>query len=78
MTLITPEQARGYLERWEPVRRAEIEQLRRTSMQTKLQQLCVLVASGGLFAPNSGREDSIRKVRERWIRIRGSSPPDIP
>lgn len=70
MNSITPKQARQYLERWKLVRQAEVEELRATSLETKLQQLAVLMASRGLFRGDRDRESQVREIRDRWARIR--------
>jgi hypothetical protein len=70
MPLITPKQARAFLERWKIVGRAEIDALRESSMETRLRQLSALVASRPLFGLDPDRERGIQQVRERWARIR--------
>jgi len=70
MVAITPEQAREYLDRWRLVREAELEELRSTSMEMKLRQLSVLMASHDLFPPDPAREGLAAEVRDRWARIR--------
>lgn len=70
MAAITAEQAREYLSRWRLLREAEIDQLRSTSMETKLRQLAVLMASRSLFRTDTERERQADEVRERWNRIR--------
>jgi hypothetical protein len=70
MTFITPEQARGYLERWELVRQAEAAEILRTPMETKLRQLAALMQTRGAFGADPHREAKTREVRERWARIR--------
>ena len=70
MAAITPEEARAYFRRWELVREAEARELRRTPMETKLQQLAALMASRHVFGPEPNREADTRVVRERWARLR--------
>lgn len=70
MDSITPEQARAYMDRWALVREAENAELRRTPMETKLQQLAALMASRHIFGPELDREAQLREVRERWARLR--------
>jgi hypothetical protein len=70
MVAITPEEARAYLRRWELVRDAEARELRRTPMETKLQQLASLMASRHVFGPEPDRDAQIQVVRERWTRLR--------
>jgi hypothetical protein len=70
MAAITPEEALGYFRRWELVRDAEARELRRTPMETKLQQLASLMASRHVLGPEPDREAQTRVVRERWARLR--------
>jgi hypothetical protein len=70
MGVITSEEARAYLARWELVRKAETAALKGTSMETKLRQLSALMASRHLFGNNADREKDARTVRERWERLR--------
>jgi hypothetical protein len=70
MAAITPEEARAYFRRWELVRDVEASELRRTPMETKLQQLGALLASRHVFGPEPDREAETRVVRERWARLR--------
>src|SRR6267154_2390695 len=71
MAAITPEDALAYFRRWELVRDAEARELRRTPMETKLQQLASLMASRHVFGPEPDREAETRVVRERWARSHG-------
>ena len=70
MAAVTPEEALAYFRRWELVRDVEAKELRRTPMETKLQQLAALMASRHLFGPEPDREAQIQVVRERWARLR--------
>ena len=70
MAAVTPEEAVAYFRRWEMVRDAEVRELRRTPMETKLQQLASLMASRHIFGPEPDREAETRVVRERWARLR--------
>ena len=70
MAAITPEDALAYFRSWELVRDAEARELRRTSMETKLQQLASLMASRHVFGPEPDREAQLQVVRERWARLR--------
>ena len=67
---ITPDEARAYLKRWELMSQAEVEELRRTPMETKLRQLAALMESRHLFPPEPNREAEVSLVRERWARLR--------
>jgi hypothetical protein len=70
MVAITPEHALAYFRRWELVRDVEARELRRTPMETKLQQLASLMASRHVFGPEPDREAQIEVVRERWACLR--------
>jgi len=70
MKAMTPEDARAYFNRWELVRDAEAAELRRATMETKLQQLAALMASRHLFGPEPDREAQVQEVRDRWARLR--------
>ena len=70
MAAITPEEALAYFRRWELVRDAEARELRRTPMETKLQQVAALMASRHVFGLEPDREAEIQVVRERWARLR--------
>jgi hypothetical protein len=70
MAAITSDEARAYFERWEQVRALETAELRRTSMDTKLQQLQSLMASRFIFGPEPDREAGIEVVRKRWQCLR--------
>ena len=65
MPTVTPDEARAYFHRWELVREAKADELRRMSMDTKLQQLESLVASRQVFGPEPDREEGISVVRGR-------------
>jgi len=73
MALITPAEARAYLERWAAVEEFELAERRNASMETKLQQLSALMASRDLFAADPERENGVLEVRERWARLRKAS-----
>ena len=70
MAAITPDEARAYADRWAVVEAFELEELRRTPMETKLLQLTALMASSDLFAEDPEREKDVLEVRERWGRLR--------
>jgi hypothetical protein len=70
MAAMTPEQAEAFRERWNLVRDAELLELRRASVATKLRQVASLMASRHLFGPEPEREAQIQEVRERWARLR--------
>ena len=70
MAAITPAEAQAYFKRWEMVKEVELIELRRTSMETKLRQLSVLMASRGLFGADPEREHGVQLVRDRWTILR--------
>lgn len=70
MAAITPQQAHEYLNRWKLVRQIEVDQLRSEAMETKLQQLAVLMASRDLFRNDQHREKQSEELHDRWTRIR--------
>ena len=67
---MTPEEARAYFKRWELVREAEAAELKRATVESKIQQLAALMASRHLFGPEPGREAQVQEVRDRWTRLR--------
>ena len=70
MPPITSDEARAYFERWALVRDRESQELRRTSMETKLRQLASLMSSRFVFGSEPDREKEVDVVRERWNRLR--------
>ena len=70
MTAITPEEARDYLDRWALVQAVELEELRRTPMDTKLRQLASLMASREQFTEDLTRENDVQVVRRRWAQLK--------
>ncbi|MEA3133913.1 MAG: hypothetical protein QOG17_1759 [Gammaproteobacteria bacterium] len=70
MSAITPEEARDYLGRWALVHAVELEELRRTPMDTKLRQLASLMASREHFTEDAMRENGVQEVRLRWARLK--------
>jgi len=73
MVKITPEEARAYADRWAAVEAFQLEELRRTPMETKLLQLAALMASRDLFAYDSERDKGVAEVRKRWARLHHSA-----
>jgi hypothetical protein len=69
MASLTPAEAQAYFKRWDLVKETELAELRRTSMDTKLRQLSVLMASRSLFGVDPKREDDVQLVRDRWTRL---------
>lgn len=72
MVAVTAEQAQKYLDRWKLVEEAQVQELRSSSLEIKVRQLSVLMASGDLFAKDNDRQREVDVVRERWARIRGA------
>ncbi len=70
MVKITLEEARAYTDRWAAVEAFQLEELRRTPMETKLLQLAALMASRDLFAYHAERDKGVLEVRKRWARLR--------
>jgi hypothetical protein len=70
MTLIAPKQVRAFLDRWKMVRESGADELRNSSMETRMRQLSALVGSRRLFNVDADRERRVTEVRERWARIR--------
>jgi hypothetical protein len=73
MTSISPQQARDYLARWRLVEKAQTEEWRMASLETRVQQLAVLMASRSLFGNDPDRERQVGEIRDRWARIRLAS-----
>jgi hypothetical protein len=69
MASITPAEAQAYFKRWDLVKEIELAELRRTSMDTKLQLLSALMASRSLFGVDPERENGMQLVRDRWARL---------
>jgi hypothetical protein len=70
MAAITPAEAKAYVDRWDLVERAEIAELRRTPIETKLYQLVALMTSRNLFDEDLEREIGVQLVRDRWALLR--------
>jgi Fe-S-cluster formation regulator IscX/YfhJ len=70
MKVISPEQAKAYLSRWQLVRQAEEAELERTSVDVKFRQLAALMTTQDAFADDPQRQAEIQAVRERWARLR--------
>ena len=66
MASITPAEAQAYFKRWDLVKEVELAELRRTSMDTKLNTLSALMASRSLFGVDAERENGMQLVRDRW------------
>lgn len=73
MKPVTSAEARAYLDRWRQVAEAQLELLRTESVEVRLRQLSVLMASRQLFDDDAMRAVRAAQVRERWLRIRAAS-----
>jgi hypothetical protein len=62
----TPAEIRDYLAGLKLANEHEIDELRRTPVETKLRQLWVLMGSAELFEDPAQRDAGVREVRERW------------
>jgi hypothetical protein len=69
MPKIDAEAAQQFLDRQALIHARELDELRRTSMETKLQQLSSLMASRNLFAANPHREIEAAVVQQRWTQL---------
>jgi len=67
---ITSSQARAFRARWQVVNDAEREELRRTPLETKLQQLASLMALARQLGWTDALAQEQGEVRERWSRLR--------
>lgn len=70
MSALTPEEARAFAARWNVVNQAEREELRATSVATKLRQLAALMASVGELGWDAALAAEEDTVRARWMRLR--------
>ncbi len=66
MTHPTPAETRDYLAGLALANEYEIQELRRTPVETKLRQLWVLMRSVELFEDRAQRAADVREVRRRW------------
>jgi hypothetical protein len=67
---MTPAEARAFVARWQLANAAEIEELRATPPDVKLQQLAALMASAGLMGWRTDLAAEDAEVRERWAKLR--------
>jgi len=68
------ESLRQYAERWTLVARREAEEIRDASLDCRLTQTLALMGLGFALGlgEDSGREDRVAGVRERWSTLRRS------
>ncbi|MBI5193647.1 MAG: hypothetical protein HZA08_09440 [Nitrospirae bacterium] len=67
---ITKKEAIEFKKRWEAINAFEHEELRRTSMEMKLQQLAALMASVKELGWHKSLSEGEEKLRDRWNRLR--------
>ena len=67
---MTREEAFAFKARYEAVNRVEIEELRSTSIESKLEQLNSLMASARQIGWSEKLAEEADQVRERWARLR--------
>lgn len=67
---LTPEQARAYVRRWELVNEREREELRAMTIDEKLRQVAMLMASAKALGWDERLDAEDAEVRERWRLLR--------
>ncbi|MBI5194450.1 MAG: hypothetical protein HZA08_13575 [Nitrospirae bacterium] len=67
---ITKKEAIKFKNRWEVINAFEHDELRRTSMDIKMQQLAALMASVNELGWEKALSEGEDKLRERWNRLR--------
>jgi hypothetical protein len=67
---MTKREARAWKRRWEAVNKAEREELRKTTAETKLHQLNALVNSARRLGWREGSDREDAEIRDRWNRLR--------
>jgi len=67
---MTKEQARQFKERWELVNKVTIEEVRRTPVAVKLQQLALMYEAGQVLGWAGRLREGEDEVRERWRRLK--------
>jgi len=67
---LTKEEADAFKKRWEVVNTAEIEELRRTPISKKMQQLASLMLSVKELDWHKALSEGESELRERWNRLR--------
>lgn len=68
---ISKDEAARWLEGWKVLAEYQREEMRSTSIETRMTQLEALVASRDMFAPLRTEWDE--SVAERWARIRNAA-----
>jgi hypothetical protein len=67
---LTKAQAIAFRERWKRVNDREIEELRSTPFEVKLQQFNTLLAWSHQLGWTAALSDGENEVRQRWARLR--------
>jgi len=67
---ISPQAAARYRHRWAIARRRLIEELRATSMETKLRRLAMLMESAREMGWSRSLDEEDDAVRARWMALR--------
>ncbi len=67
---LTKDEADAFRKRWEIVHTAEIEELRRTPLSKKMQQLSSLMLSVKELDWHKALSEGESELRERWNRLR--------
>jgi hypothetical protein len=63
------EQVRAWKAGQDAANRREIEELRKTPTQIKLQQLAAMMCAADLFRSPTDREADVRIARQRWLEV---------
>jgi hypothetical protein len=75
---MTKKEARDYMNRWRLVNKALAEELRRTPMEVKFQQMDaayrMAVGLGFLQKMKAVKQDTEDEVRRRWLRLKKTNP----
>ncbi len=69
-----PRWALAFKARYQAVNSVEIEELRRTSIEVKLQQTSALMSSVEQFGWEQSLQEEEDEVRQRWILLKGLEP----
>jgi hypothetical protein len=67
---MTKKEARDFRTRWARVNAAEIDELKRSSADERLEQLAALMASAHLLHWPPSLDQETNEVRARWRRLR--------
>jgi hypothetical protein len=67
--MLNPDEMREYLAQHALANAYEVQELRATTVETKLRQLWTLMQSAALFEDEAQRQADSQIVRERWAAI---------